>query len=231
MPPLVALGGAWPQGSGLLVSSWPMDEHGEPLPLPSGLFPVEPSPHAAYQAIAEEQRRGYLKRCAYLSLLHIGSERASGSAFQVICERDSFEPTKGTSSYFMGCCPKHCRLYQAPWRPGQMPVFQEEGRHEGEMKIRISPASPPREEPFQEWLLRIETEICEIIGPAQFESCGGAGGVEEGDRHGIVFVFDIPELLPHMERELTGLGYSYCLGDSKIWRGFEVLLPPEPPAE
>jgi len=93
-----------------------MDEDGEPLPLPSGLFPIEPSPHAAYQSIAEQQRRGYLKRCAHLSLLPLAVGHAKGIAFQVICERNSFEPTTGTSPYFMGRCPKDCRLYRVPWR-------------------------------------------------------------------------------------------------------------------
>ena len=81
-----------------LIWSCPMDEHGEPLPLPSGLFPIEPSPHAAYQSIAEQQRRGYLKQCAHLSLLPI----ALGHAQQVICERNSFEPTTGTSPLLHG---------------------------------------------------------------------------------------------------------------------------------
>jgi hypothetical protein len=63
-----------------------MDEHDEPLVLPSGLFPIEPSPHVAYQSIAEQQRRGYLKRCAHLSVLP--TIRGQGIAFQVICERN-----------------------------------------------------------------------------------------------------------------------------------------------
>jgi len=99
------------------------------------------------------------------------------------------------------------------------------------MKIRISPASPPLEGPHIEWILRIEEEICRIIGAEQAEGWDGAGGVEPGDRHSIVFVFEIPELLPRMKRDLTDLGYSYCEGDSKVWRGFEVELPPEPSAE
>jgi hypothetical protein len=99
------------------------------------------------------------------------------------------------------------------------------------MKIRISPANPPLEAPQIDWTLRIEAEISGILGVEQAEGWDGAGGIEPGDRHNIVFVFEVPELLPRMKRELTDLGYTYAPGDSKVWRGFEVELPPEPTAE
>src|SRR5260370_23766653 len=84
-----------------------------PLALPGGLFPLQPSIHAAREAIAEQQGRGYLKRCAHLSLIRVDP---SGSLYQVICRQDSFEPTKELAPHFLGRCPKDCLLYQTPWR-------------------------------------------------------------------------------------------------------------------
>ncbi len=76
-------------------------------------------------------------------------------------------------------------------------------------------------------LLAIEKEIRRITGAACCESSDGAGGAEIGDRQTMVFIVDIPDLLPTMEREFVDLGYSYCLGDSAVWHGFQVLQPPE----
>ncbi len=90
-----------------------MRERGQPLTLPGGLFPVHLSAHDAYKAIAAEQRRGILKRCAHLSVCHVG---ATHGVYQIVCERDSFEPTKELPPKSIGGCPKDCRLYQAPWR-------------------------------------------------------------------------------------------------------------------
>lgn len=95
------------------------------------------------------------------------------------------------------------------------------------MKIRISPADPPLEQPFDQWVVRISAEICRITGAKDIESISGAGGPDVGDRQTIVFVVDIPQLLPSMERELCD-AYSYCEGDSAVWRGFHVMQPPEP---
>jgi hypothetical protein len=99
------------------------------------------------------------------------------------------------------------------------------------MKIRIAPGNPPREEQFLDWLLMIEREICRITHAESCESIDGAGGAEVGDRQTIVFVVDIPDLLPSMKRVLVDLGYSYCVGDSAVWHGFHVLQPPEPTIE